>query len=97
MELVTIKNIESGFNPLSSPNIMKLIQFRDTIAPTSAEAERTFSTMNRLKTPKRSKLSDERTSDLVLLSHEKRLTKGLSIESIIDEFATRESRRIPLL
>ena len=57
------------------PNIMKLISFRDTIAVCSAECEKSFSTMNRVKTPGPSSMSDIRTSDLVLLAQEKNLAK----------------------
>ena len=49
---------EIGFNPLMYPNIMKLITFRDTIAVSSAECERSFSTINRVKTAGRSTMSD---------------------------------------
>ena len=55
---------------------MKLINFRDTIAVSSAECERSFSAMNRVKTPGSSTMSDIRTSDLVLHAHEKNLAKG---------------------
>ena len=48
--------------------------------------------MNRVKTPKRSRLNDEKTSNLTLLSHEKELVKAIDIADIIDKFA--ESNRI---
>ena len=52
--------------------------------------------MNRVKTPKRSRLSDERTSDLTLLSHEKELSKDKDIEKkVIDKFAE-TNRRVQL-
>ena len=54
-----------------------------------------FSTMNRIKTPMRSCLADERTSDLVVLGHEKDLTKGVNLSSVLDIFA-KERRRIQL-
>lgn len=96
METLKYKHTKSsGFHPPSFPNIMKLCHFRDTIAPTSAECERGFSTMNRIKTPIRSCLADERTSDLVVLGHEKDLTKGLNLCSVLDVFA-KERRRIKL-
>ena len=79
-------------NPASTPNIMKLMDLKRTIAPTSCEAERSFSTMNRVKTARRSKLSDGRTSDLVLLSHEKVLTKAIDIGKVIDKFAENPRR-----
>ena len=43
-------------------------------------------------TAKRSKLSDGRTSDLVLLSHEKVLTKAIDIGKVIDKFAEKPRR-----
>ena len=41
--------------------------------------------------------SDIRTSDLVLFAHEKNLAKGLDIKNLIETFAKRKSRRVPLL
>ena len=79
------------------PNIMKLIHFRDTIAMHSAKCGRSFSTINRVKTPGPSTMSDIRTSDLVLLAHENKLAKGLDIKKLIEAFAKRMSRRVPLL
>ena len=78
--------------PQSIPNICKLLELKKTIAPTSSEAERSFSTMNRVKNPKRARLSNERTSDLTLLSHEKELTKAMDTSNIIDMFADTNCR-----
>ena len=36
----------------------------------------------------------ERTSDIVLLSHERQLTSQLDIDKIIDDFSAQQSRRI---
>ena len=66
------------------------------IAVSSAEAERSFSTMNRIKTKLRTLINDERTSDLILLSHEAGLTKSLDLESIITKFAQKKPRKVPL-
>ena len=55
------------------------------------------STMNRVKTPGRSTMADVRTSDLVLLAHEKALTKQIDVQSVVEAFAMRKSRRVPLL
>ena len=66
-------------NHLTCPNLYKLCTFARTIASTSAEAERSFSTMNRVKTKLRNRLSDERTSDLTLLAHEADVTKSLDL------------------
>ena len=79
MECLKIQMADIQPKPASTPNIMKIMDLKRTIAPTSCEAESSFSTMNRLKTAKRSKLSDGRTNDLVLLSHEKVLMKAIDI------------------
>ena len=47
------------------------------------------------ETTKRSRLNDERTSDLTLPSHKKELVKAIDIADIIDKFA--ESNRIVVL
>ena len=61
----------------------------------SAECERSISTMNRVKTLGRSKMSDIRTSDIVLLAHEKNLAKGLNIKKLIEAFAKRKREESP--
>ena len=86
---------EMGFYLLMNPKIMKLIIFIDTIAVSSSECERSFSTMNRVKTPGRSKMFDIRTSDLVLLAHEKSLAKGLDIKKLIKAFAKKRAEESP--
>ena len=45
-------------NPVEYPELMKLLQLRNTFAVTSAEAERVFSSMNRVKRADRSLLID---------------------------------------
>ena len=99
MELYKYSASEAGLSLISSnssPNLMKLVTLRNTIACSSAAAERSFSTMNRVKRPRRATLSDERTSDLTTLAHERELTKALDIEGIIDEYASSQKRNIPL-
>ena len=76
---------------------MNLLRLRNTIAVTSAEAERSFSCMNRVKSKFCNLLSDERTSDLTLLSLERDLTMSLDMGSLIDLFAKVKSRRVPLV
>lgn len=84
-------------NHVTCPSIMNLLRLRNTIAVTSAEAERSFSCMNRVKSKFRNLLSDERTSDLTLLSFERDLTMSLDMGSLIDSFAKVKSRRVPLV
>ena len=86
----------ADINNVSSPCIMRLMQLRNTIAVSSAEAERSFSCMNRIKSRVRRLLSDERTSDLTLLSFEADITKSLDLDTIISSFSAQKTRRVPL-
>ena len=98
MEMLKYTNASGlqEINDVSCPAIMKLLKFRNTIAVSSSEAERSFSCMNRVKTKLRSLLSDERTSDLTLCSMEREITMSLDIDSLITKFAEKTSRNIPL-
>ena len=82
-------------DPAFYPNLMKLFNLKRSLPVSSAEAERSFSTMKRVKTPQRNRLDDTRLSDLCLLASEKELTKALNMNSIIDIFNLTE-RRVPL-
>ena len=66
---------------------MKLIHLRNTFLATSAETERVFSSMKRLKRPERSTLSDSNTENLVLLCNHKALMHALDDDSIIDKLS----------
>ena len=50
-----------------------------------------------VKTPGRSRLYDERTADLVLLTYERELTRGLDITEVIKKFGLSEERRVPVI
>jgi len=52
--------------------------------------------MNRIKSRVRKLLSDERTSDLTLLSFEADITKSLDLDTIISSFSAQKTRRVPL-
>ncbi|CAI6365611.1 unnamed protein product [Macrosiphum euphorbiae] len=66
---------------------------------TSAEAERSFSTLKRIKTFLRSTMSEDRLSALSMLSIEKCMIKNIPNfnEKVIDMFAEKKERRIELI
>ena len=68
-ELSVLPSPQSIWSPIS----VSCWSWRKPSLQPAVSAERSFSTMNRVKTPKRARLSDERTGDLTLLSHEKEL------------------------
>ena len=54
-----------NMNPEFYPNVMKLINLKNSLPVSTASVERTFSCMNRIKTFKRGKLSDCLLSDIL--------------------------------
>lgn len=83
-------------DPKFYPNLMKLFHLKRSLPVSSAEAERSFSTMKRVKKPLRNRLTDAKMSDLCLLSSERDITKKLDINNVINIF-NETPRRIPLL
>jgi len=78
--------------------ISKLLKIIVTIPMTTAEAERSFSTLKRIKTFLRSTMSEDRLSALAMLSIEKKMINNISNfnEKVIDIFCQQKDRRINL-
>lgn len=77
--------------------VCDLVRVSLTIAVTSTESERSFSTMKRIKTRLRATMSQDRLSDLSVLSIEKEIARAIKNDDVIDEFAaTDKNRRIVL-
>ena len=85
----------TNIDPKFYPNLMKLFHLKRSLPVSSAEAERSFSTMKRVKTPLRNRMTDEKLSELCLLSSERDITKKLDINNVIDIFNVKP-RHIPL-
>ena len=79
------------------PSLLKLLQITQTIAVSTAECQRSFSALKRIKTYLRSTMSNDRLSNLAILSIEKDLSKNISLE-VVEEFSRigSVSRRIVL-
>ena len=94
-----IETTEQLYSLLSSmqaafPDLFTLVRAALTIPVSSATAERSFSTLKRIKTYLRSTIGEERLSHLSILSIERNLSKSLDYK-VIDKFAS-VSRRITL-
>jgi hypothetical protein len=76
----------------------KLLKIISTIPMTTAEAERSFSTLIRIKTFLRNSLTEDRLTALAMLSIEKRMINNIPNfnEEIINRFAEKKERRIDL-
>jgi hypothetical protein len=84
----------SHCHPNIFPNIRRLLQIMATLPVSTATAERSFSTLRRLKTYTRSTMAEDRLNGLALLSiHRER---SVSIKDVIDGFAL-APRRLDLV
>ena len=74
------------------PNIRALLLIGATLPISSAEAERSFSTLRRVKTYLRSTMNEERLTGLCLLNIHRDVK--IDIPSIIEEFSKARPRRL---
>jgi hypothetical protein len=79
------------------PETLKLAVIVVTIPVSSAACERTFSSLKRIKTYLRNRMTDERLGHLAIINIERAAVKRLETTKIVDEFdACHENRRIIL-
>lgn len=76
------------------PNLHRLVHILLTIPQTSCNVERLFSSVKRIKTRLRSRMSTERLCDLCLLAFEKDISKKLDYKDIISLFKRMRNRRL---
>ena len=74
-------------------NVDRLLRIYLTTPMTSATAERTFSTLRRLKSYLRSTMSQKRLNHVMILHTHKQRTDKLDLYEIANEFASANSRR----
>lgn len=78
------------------PNMWIALRISATQAVTVASAERSFSKLKLVKTYLRSTMGQERLSGLAIISINHMLSKQLSYDDVIDDFAARKTRRVRL-
>lgn len=78
------------------PNIRTLLQILYTLPITSSTAERSFSTLRRLKTYLRSTMTEERLNGLALLNIHKDIAMHLQAEDVVNIFARKHQRKMSL-
>uniref|UniRef100_H3ACH6 TTF-type domain-containing protein n=1 Tax=Latimeria chalumnae TaxID=7897 RepID=H3ACH6_LATCH len=79
------------------PNVCILYQIYMTLPVSSANAERSFSRSKLIKNYLRNSMSEERLSDLALLSIERDLADKLDYEKVIDVFAKQNTINVVLI
>ncbi len=78
------------------PNMFKVVKVLATMPISSCEAERSFSTLRRIKNHMRTTMGQERLSALnVIAMHRARVNQVLleQMDQLIDTFASRKNRR----
>lgn len=81
-----------AFDEDTFPNIHRLLLIACTLPISSAEAERSFSLMKRIKTCTRSTMSEERFSDLAVITMH--YPERFEVDEICDAFAKAHPRRL---
>ena len=97
-EMETISDVLQ-LQPLKEafPTLVRLLQIAMTICVSSAQCERCFSALKRIKSYLRSTMTERREVDLASLSIEHDIARQISIEAVVDEFASSDrNRRITL-
>ena len=97
----TPEDVLQLLHPMTSafPDLCRFIQLVLTFPVSSAEAERSFSCLKRVKTYLRSTMSQKRLNNLCLLSIEREMTDSVlcNLSPIVDKFAQQKSRRLNLV
>ena len=77
------------------PELIKLLQISLTLAVSTAQCERCFSSLKRIKTNVRSTMSEERLNNLAILSIEQEMAEELekNMEQVVDKFANSHQNR----
>ena len=79
------------------PNLVIMLRIFCTLPVTVAQAERSFSTLARVKNVLRSAMCQEHLTSLGMLAVESRLARTIDYNSIIELFASRKARQVLLL
>ena len=94
LALVSSDGLNSTFS-----EVVKLLKILVTTPMTTAEAERCFSTLKRIKTFLRSTITNERLSALAMISTESQMINEMKEfnENVIDHFARAKKRRMEFI
>jgi hypothetical protein len=75
------------------PNVLVAYRILLTVPVTIASAERSFSKLKLLKNYLRSTMSQERLNGLAMCTIEKDILNTINLNTILDDFASRNARR----
>ena len=75
------------------PNVVIILRIYLTLPVANTKGERSFSALKRVKNHLRSFLTPDYVCDFCIVAIEKRFTKSMSFEDIIDKFAAAKFRK----
>ena len=90
----TIPNALAKADKMLYPNLHILFSIGATLPVTSAVCERSISTLRLLKPAMRSTMTNARMNGLAMMFVHRELADALELQAVVDEFATRHSRRM---
>ncbi len=79
------------------PTLTKLLRIALTLAVSTAQCERSFSALKRIKTYLRTNMSEQRLTDISLLSIERELSNTISFNDVIERFESEDTNRSIIL
>ena len=77
---------------IAFPLLTKLLQIALTIVVSTAHCERSFSALKRIKIYLRSIMTEQRLIDLAVLSIKRELSKQISLDQVVNEFASKDKK-----
>ncbi|KAF7643708.1 hypothetical protein LDENG_00234940, partial [Lucifuga dentata] len=84
-------NLQSVF-----PSVFVALQIFLTLPVTNCQGEWTFSLLGRIKNELRSIMGQSRLSSLSLMSVESDLVRKIDFDDLVDEFARKKARKVPI-
>lgn len=97
--LESVMDVFKALVPLKSafPTLVKLLQIVLTLVVSTATCERSFSALKRIKTYLRTTMSEQRLTDIALLSMETDLASDLAFHDVLKEFEGTDKNRTIIL
>ena len=88
-DITSITDVLKEVFPLRAafPTLLRILQIGLTIVVSTAECERSFSALKRTKTYLWSSMSEQRLTDLAVLSIEKEISQSLSLDEVVKNFS----------
>ena len=99
VELESVMDVFKAIVPLETafPILKKLLQVSLTLVVSTVQCERSFSALKRIKTYLHTTMSEQRLTDIAVLSMEKDLADSLSFDDILQEFEGTDKNRSIIL